>query len=73
MDPGGESPTGQPVKLSRALPLQFLPDITKEVMESLSERERGCKSQKTLAVSLSLKACAEDELVRKEYKEMVNL
>lgn len=59
------------IKLSRP-PLQSIPDITKEVLQAYGERERGCRSKKTLMVSTSLKACAEDELVKKEYKEMVS-
>lgn len=73
MDRDGENVPGQPVKLARGPLLQFIPDITKEVLESVKERERGCRSNKTLTVSPSLSACAEDELVKKEYKEMVIL
>lgn len=54
-------------------PAQVVPSITKEVMEAYYERERGCRSMKTQLVSNTLKACAEDELVRKEYKEMVRI
>lgn len=59
------------VKLPRGPSYQFISDNTRELMESLSDRERGCRSKKSLIVSPSLKACAEDELVKKEYKEMV--
>lgn len=55
------------------MPAQPIPDITQEVLKSSLERETGFRSRKTVTVAPVLKACAEDELVKKEYKEMVNI
>lgn len=55
------------------MPIQSIPNImTKEVLEAHAKRETGFRSKKTFTVSPSLKACAEDELVKKDYKEMVS-
>lgn len=53
------------------LPTQPIPDITQEVLKNSVERETGFR--KSVTVSPVLKACAEDELVKKEYKEMVKI
>lgn len=74
MDRDGEITTGNSKPGIARPTLQSLPNITKEVMlcKLLNDRERGCRSKKTQTVSNTLKACAEDELVNKEYKEMVS-
>lgn len=54
------------------MPVQPIPDITREVLQANREREHGFRTTKTCTVTPVLKACAEDELVKKEYKEMVS-